>query len=68
MVDAKIRADGDLNYVLYAFCKKHVLVNYNSIKNYVGELRSCATEIERRILAPYEDEKKSSNGDIYRSK
>jgi len=59
-----IAADGDLNYVLYSYCKRHISLSYNDIKNYCGELRQCATEIERRILTPYEDEKIEENGDI----
>lgn len=59
-----IEANGDLNYVLYAFCKRHIYRSYNSYKNFCGELRQCATEIERRILGPYEDEKISENGDV----
>jgi len=61
---ADVRADGDLNYVLYAFCKRHVDPSYNSYKNFCGELRQCATEIERRLLAPYEDRKICENGDV----
>jgi hypothetical protein len=56
--------DGDLNYILYALCKRHVEPSYNNYKNFCGELRQCATEIERRILAPYEDQKIEENGDI----
>jgi hypothetical protein len=59
-----VSADGDLNYILYAFCVRHVVKSYGSLKNYCGELRQCATEIERRILAPYEDLKIMDNGDI----
>lgn len=64
MGDADVRANGDLNYVLFAFCKRHVDLNYNSLKNYIGELRQCATEIERRILGPYEDDKIKTNKDV----
>lgn len=64
MKEADVRANGDLNYVLFAFCKKHVDLNYNSLKNYIGELRQCATEIERKILANYEEEKIIENGDV----
>jgi len=64
MVEAGIKADGDLNYVLYAFCKRSVSPGYNNLKNFCGELRQCATEIERRILGPYEDEKILQNGDV----
>lgn len=64
MVEQGIRVDGDLNYVLYAFCKRHTIPSYNNYKNFCGELRQCATEIERRILATYEDLKCRCNGDV----
>lgn len=64
MIDADVRANGDLNYILYSFCKKAIEPGYNNYKNYIGELRQCATEIERRILGPYEDEAIKRNGDI----
>ena len=56
--------DGDLNYLLFAFCKRHVSPSYNNYKNFCGELRQCATEIERRLLGPYEDQKILENGDV----
>lgn len=64
MVKARVDAKGDLNYILYKYCKKHIPVSYNAIKNYIGELRTCAAEIERTILGPYEDMKKDTNGPI----
>ena len=63
-VRADIQADGDLNYILYSFCNNHVRPGYNNYKNFCAELRQCATEIERRILARYEDEMIKQNGDI----
>lgn len=64
MQEAGIKADGDLNYLLYAFCKRHIEPSYNHYKNYCGELRQCVTEIERRLLGPYEDLKITENGDV----
>lgn len=64
MREKDIKADGDLNYMLYAFCKRHVKPSYNNYKNFCGELRQCVTEIERRLLGPYEDEKIAENGDV----
>lgn len=64
MNDFDIKANGDLNYVLYAFCLRHVKPSYNNYKNFCGELRQCATEIERRLLAAHEEKKKDENGDI----
>lgn len=57
-------ANGDLNYLLFKYCKKHIVPSYNNFKNYLGELRQCATEIERKLLAQYEDEKEKENGGI----
>lgn len=64
MVAANIKADGDLNYVLFAFCKRYVKPSYNNYKNFIGEIHQAATEIERRLLASYEDEKIKENGDV----
>jgi hypothetical protein len=64
MESMAVKADGDLNYILYAFCKRNIKPSYNNYKNFCGELRQCATEIERRILAPYEDTKIEENGDV----
>lgn len=60
----KVKANGDLNYILFKFCKYQVEPGYNNYKNFCGELRQCATEIERKILAPYEDSKIEENGDV----
>lgn len=59
-----IKANGDLNYILFKYCKYSVSPSYNNYKNFCGELRQCATEIERKILAPYEDSKIEENGDV----
>ena len=64
MASVGVKANGDLNYILYKFCKENVKPGYNNYKNFCGELRQCATEIERRILAKYEDLKIEENGDV----
>jgi len=64
MAVVKIKANGDLNFLLYYYAKYFIEHNYNSLKNFCGELRQCATEIERRILGPYEDKKIDENGDV----
>ena len=64
MAAVDVKANGDLNYILYSYCKLFVQPSYNNYKNFCGELRQCATEIERRILGPYEDMKILENGDI----
>lgn len=64
MVAKGVKADGDLNYILYKFCKYHITPSYNNFKNYCGELRECAEQIERDFIDPYELKKKEENGDI----
>jgi len=64
MKKINVKADGDLNYILYKFCKESVSPSYNSYKNYCGELTECAVEIRRRILADYETERMKENGDV----
>jgi len=64
MAEQKIKADGDLNYILFTYCKKFISPNYNNYKNYIGELNECINEIRRRLLSPYEDLKIKENGDI----
>lgn len=64
MCAAGIKADGDLNYILFKFCKYYIPKDYNSIKNFNGELEEAVAEIRRKILAPYEEKKKDENGPI----
>lgn len=59
-----LKFDGDLNYVLFALCRRGVAPSYNNYKNFIGELTEATEEIRRRILANYEDEKIKSNGDV----
>lgn len=64
MTEAGVKADGDLNYILYRFCKYHVTPSYNNYKNFCAELHQAETEIERRLLGPYEDMKIEEHGDV----
>jgi len=38
--------------------------NYQQLNDVVGMLESCKSEFERRLVAPYEDEKRNENGDV----
>lgn len=64
MIEAEVKGDGDLNYILYKFGLVSVKPSYNNYKNYLGELRECESELRRRLLAPYEDSAKERNGDV----
>ena len=64
MQEAGVKVDGDLNYILFKFCKENIPASYNNYKNFCGELNETITEIRRRLLGPYEDKAKERNGDV----
>lgn len=64
MEEVGVCANGDLNYILFKFCKRNVSPSYNNYKNFAGELNECANEIRRRFLAPHEETKIIENGDV----
>lgn len=59
---------GELNYAITRlvarFTAKHGLC-YDTLNAVVGVLDSAKVEYQRRIVAPYEDEKLRDNGDVY---
>ena len=64
MVEADIKVDGDLNYILFKFCKYNIKPGYSNYKNYCAELNEAAREIHRVLLGPYEETAKERNGDV----
>lgn len=64
MYEKDIKANGDLNYILFAFCKRYISPGYSNYKNFIGELNECVAEIRRRLLAKYEEKKIVENGDV----
>lgn len=64
MNEYNITANGDLNYVLFAFCRRY-FKSYCQMKNFMAELRECEAEIRRRLFIPHEDKKLEENGDVY---
>lgn len=59
-----IEADGDLNYILFKYCKYWIKPSYNNYKNFRGELMETWAEIGRRLIGPYEKKKIIENGDV----
>jgi hypothetical protein len=57
---------GDLNYLITVLCHKYFEAhhNYQGANDVVGVLECAKAEFYRRKVAPYEDEKLKSNGDI----
>lgn len=54
---------GKLNYFLFKLAKLECN-NYSDYRDFIGELECAKAEIERRLLAPYEDKKIKENGDV----
>ena len=59
-----VSADGDLNYILYAYAKRYVDKTYNTLKNFIGEVTESANEIRRRFLVSREKQAIMDNGDV----
>lgn len=59
-----ISPNGEINYLLFTYCKRYVTPSYNNYKELIGELHCSISEIERRFLHPYEDKKIQENGDV----
>ncbi len=63
-----IASPGELNFLLTELLKQYMVTrtkNYQCYNDMVGALESCKLELYRRLIAPYEDEKIESNGDVY---
>lgn len=61
------KSPGDLNYIfsdiLYEYWLAHK--NYQGINDIIGALEACKLEFYRRVVVPYEEEKREVNGDVY---
>lgn len=63
MKGADIKVNGDLNYILYGFAIRNLILEQFS--HFSEQLRLAAKKITVEILAPYEDQKIEENGDVY---
>jgi hypothetical protein len=64
----EITTSGELNYAISMIVKYYFRLNgadYQAINDIVGALEGAKTEFQRRVVAPYEDGKIDSNGDMY---
>lgn len=76
---ADMKPNGDINYILFKYCKYHVKPSYNNYKDFMGEIyntmdyvvtnykdefREAAEWIRIKILTPYEAKKEQENGDV----
>jgi len=60
---------GDLNYLFTKLIQEYIDerggLSYAIINEVVGVLECAKLELYRRLAAPYEDEKRELNGDVY---
>ncbi len=62
------RTEGELNYVLTRVILKYLENrgrSYSTMNDIIGALGACGLEFNRRVVAPYEDQKIKENGDVY---
>lgn len=61
---------GEINYLITQLLIKQASVhgvNYTNLNMLVGAAESAKAEFQRRVVAPYEDQKAYDNGDVYAS-
>lgn len=58
-----LKADGDLNYVLFAWQKRHLAVTPQK-EYFVTEIETLVPHLRSEFLSPYEDKKIKLNGDV----
>lgn len=78
--EAVVKPNGDINYILFKYCKYHIKPSYNNYKTFMGEIydamesistgefknefREAAEWIRIKLLTPYEEEAIKRNGGI----
>lgn len=56
---------GELHYVITRLLLKTKPKNYTDYNMLIGVLENIKLELYRRVIAPYEDDKKYKNGEVY---
>ena len=59
---------GELNYCITRLCDRYLSESkkkYTDYNEIIGVLECAKLEFYRRLVVPYEDQKKEENGDVY---
>lgn len=68
---AKPETPGELNYAITRLVDEYLIqkggIRYTHVNEVIGALECAKLELYRRVAAPYEDQKLSETGDVYRS-
>lgn len=61
------KTPGELNYIITCAIQLYMdsEISYSKINEVIGVLECAKLELYRRLAAPYEDNKKEQNGDVY---
>lgn len=68
MMRTEVATPGDLNFLITTLIDRTLAdhgVNYSNINAAIGVLECAKLELYRRIAAPYEQQKISTNGDVF---
>lgn len=63
-----VRTDGELNYVITQLVDNYIAqqgLTYSAINRAIGALECAKLELYRRVAVPYEEKKRSENGEVY---
>lgn len=66
-LNERIESPGELNYVFFTLAfgyLKKFGMRYAILNEIMGVFSSCASEFYRRVVIPYEDDKRRENGDV----
>lgn len=68
-VEMNVRNAGELNYAITRIVDQYLNpkrnARYNDYNEVMGVLACVQQELYRRVIVPYEDEKRAENGDVY---
>ena len=63
---------GELNYAITKLVDDYLIqkggIRYTHLNEVIGALECAKLELYRRVAAPYEDQKITETGDVYRSR
>ena len=68
LTNCHMRSPRELNYVITKIIQHYMFANEETYKQYneiIGVLECVKMELYRRKIAPYEDEKIETNGDVW---
>jgi len=71
LAGAKPQDPGELNFAITALVDRYLEdkgeIRYAHLNEVIGAIDCAKLELYRRVAAPYEDQKITENGDVYRS-